>query len=323
MSLQNQNLPFNRRACPESGEIIECSTFQNIQDLKCAPESLKELMKFYILKDGCQTGMFGLLRQQRSVSMDRDNYWFTRKGKLGESNIIFATPLLKTSLELIAEKTPFISGDQLEIIIQIIKDIRIDENRSKPLKTTLRNSSLLKRVLDVLLAKHIIGKIRQEDNSSIMILNRLYGVYYNNIKQIYYNGHPYQVVWNEEQKNNIINLFFALYNFICSHVYTKIELKIPNNINLLLSGEVTMDNLFSSYENVVSLFVNKGYIQLKGIQGQFYGNTLEGGKKKKTSSLSEKTVDQLRSMMKKHGKKCSKDGKRLTKDQLIRVLKRC
>ncbi len=47
------------------------------------------------------------------------------------------------------------------------------------------------------------------------------------------------------------------------------------------------------------------------------------GGKKKTSSLSDKTVDQLRSMMKKHGKKCSKDGKRLTKDQLIRVLKRC
>ena len=48
------------------------------------------------------------------------------------------------------------------------------------------------------------------------------------------------------------------------------------------------------------------------------------GKKKKVSKkLSDKTVDQLRSMMKKHGKKCSKDGKRLTKDQLIRVLKRC
>lgn len=303
-----KNLLFNIRPCPDAGEMIQCNNVENISELKCAPESLKQLMKFYILKDGCQTGMFGKLRQQRSLSMDKESYWFTRTNTFGgQSNIIFGTPLLKSGLELIAEKTPFVSGDQLEIINQMIKnDIRL--NQSQSIKSRLRNSSLFKKTLYILLAQNIISKI--QNDSRIRILNKIYSDYYYNFKEIYFHGQQRKIIWINNMK--ILDLFFALYNYICSDIYQTISLIIPEetDLNIFISGNMGFNhNLFSSYENVLSLFEKLGFIQF----------TATGGSKK----LSDETVDQLRSLMKKHGKKCSKDGKRLTKDQMIRILKRC
>lgn len=51
-----------------------------------------------------------------------------------------------------------------------------------------------------------------------------------------------------------------------------------------------------------------------------YSTALRGGKKKK--SLSDCTVQELRSKMKKRNMKCSKDGKKLTKSQMIQKLRK-
>ncbi len=320
--------------CITSDEEIKCNNIDEINK-RCISKPLKELMKFYITKDGCQSGTFGSVRQQRSIIISETSYEFYGKRFLSFSNdpgIKFNNTRLKKGLELISEKTPFVSGDQLRIMIDIINNIRLPSNNS-----LINSKTFKKEVLSVLLIKHIIGKISKEDYAGIRILNTLYQEFYYKKKQIYFNGHPYKIVWTENP--NLLDVFFALYNYISSGVYQSIDLNIPNdtnlnNMNLLPSGEVTIKNLFSSYENVLSFFIYRGYVQLDEIPGHFYtdalpgfSNPISGGKKssskKNKIALSEKTVDQLRSMMKKHGKKCSKDGKRLTKDQMIRVLKRC
>ncbi len=224
--------------------FIDCNNYENILNNQNV-EGLRELIIFFITKDGCETGLFNRFRNKRGVEiiMNEEGKMISIHFNTKSKKINFIDSFQIESLKKIAERTHYISGEQLELIQRYLSS----GSRS--------DSELYLYTLYILLVEHLISKISTYKEAFDMS---------NSYKQMYFSN---------KKKINVDD-YFQAYNQLCDHIYE---------------------------------------------------NMMEGGKKKKktSSSLSQKTVDQLRSMMKKHGKKCSKDGKRLTKDQLIRVLKRC
>ncbi len=224
--------------------FIDCNNYQSILNNQNV-EGLRELIIFFITKDGCETGLFNRFRNKRGVEiiMNEEGKMISIHFNTKSKKINFIDSFQIESLKKIAERTPYISGEQLELIQRYLSS------------GTRSDSELYLYTLYILLVEHLISKISTYKEAFDMS---------NSYKQMYFSN---------KKKINVDD-YFQAYNQLCDYIYE---------------------------------------------------NMMEGGKKKKktSSSLSEKTVYQLRSMMKKYGKKCSKDGKRLTKDQLIRVLKRC
>ncbi len=285
---------------------------------KCAgtPE-LKELIKFYLMKDGCG----GWLQKPKSMTLNKEYVQFDKTGGMLLSNqdIKFNTPKLNAILELVAKKTPFVSGEQLKLIHTYVTTSRIMEQMPNNYNYVISNIEsnpylFYDTILRILLATSIITKIK--DTPQMRILNEFYGKFDHNIHYVFMGGFKYKIdLINLDMPH--LDLFFKLYNHICSEYYHELNIQVPTNMIIYLRGEDRYP--LESMDNLLFYLKKKGYITLNKVQNQN-----GGAKKKRTkSTLSTKTVEQLRKLMKKHGKKCSKDGKKFTKDQMIRTLRRC
>ncbi len=302
---------------PQNNVYSNCSlggtiTCQNIQHIKqeensCFDSKLLLLFEFFITKDGCQSGFLGSFRKTRMIHYQKNNegqykyiYFETEKKGSNSVDLKFNEVKLLNGLQLIAKKTPFVSFEQLKLIRSYIQNFSMN---------TKDYTVFYMGILNILLYESPISKLIPKLGLSPMknLKDAFYKITRENPIQITstYTGVPETL--QIQQDMNLVNKLFKLYNTICFDAYHIYSLQESNMFVGRNAG------------NIITLLlsnVNEVIMYLVGLTPQ------TAGKKKKTSSLSEKTVDQLRSMMKKHGKKCSKDGKRLTKDQLIRVLKR-
>jgi hypothetical protein len=292
--------------CQLSIGCKNASKLNNNNSAKCvrSPE-LRELIKFYLTKDGC-SGM-GFFKNPKSIKINNTSLSFDQKELLTTKSILFKTPELIAALEIVANKTPFVSREQLNdnLIKYINKNIQQNSN-------FFNINEFHMKILNILLESI---ELKKETDLKLCI-ETLFNFYKLIIKNT-------RIVRNDE----IVNLLYKLYNYICSSHYTNLNIRVPENMSIpteMLTDFKTPVNverhpLYTS-QNLFNYCRNKGYITLTQVETQS-----GGAKKKKVSktTLSTKTVDQLRKLMKKHGKKCSKDGKRYTKDQMIRILKRC
>ncbi len=275
-------------------KMLDCKNINEPTIQNCLPRNIYLLIHFFLTKDGCQQGMFGFMRKNRKVfyKNNKISFYVEQKG-FNSIEITFEGERLNKLIK-VSEYTPFVSFNQIQ---------EFDEYFNHGLNTSSNQNQqkiqFLLGVLNILIGDSSINKM-----SKVKLLKPIFDDTTAQIRQ----------TMDFIKKMFIIYNSFGIYyySFYQNLIQKKYILNAQLNKMLYYDIILSMSNNERSTKNINKLVEIMNLIQVP----------MNGGKKK-TSSLSDKTVDQLRSMMKKHGKKCSKDGKRLTKDQLIRVLKRC
>ncbi len=195
-------------------------------------------------------------------------------------------------IEQISNITPFISS-------KILSKLQFDYNR----KTNISFKDVASYIFE-----NPITDLKQSTDFKILI-NYYYSLDWGRrgTTRISIRDSNGKIIQKPIHYNDIIRL----YNIICVRYCTKNGINIWINDIYGIQGE-TNENILNNYD----LYMNAIDTFLKSPQSRVF----IGGKKKK--SLSDCTVQELRSKMKKRKLTCSKDGKKLTKSQMIQKLRK-
>jgi hypothetical protein len=297
-----------------------------------------DLLNFYyfFIKDGCKKKIFGSgLKSEQIIVlyMDEKNsplrIMFRKLGSEG-GDVLFDTNRELEYLFELLQKTPFLTWLQLKEIDSGL-NFRFDQRTGK----IYMKKDIYEYFVEIF--KRIIDD-ENKNKISLLLFDAFIKIMETNT---FKNRYKYYLHENKEKlmKSNMffIDFMFKLYNTITLFTYKKLGIQLKIRLDQLLpirqQGELSFILSISNYSNQVNTLVDfiLKYTKPESIQtnikqmpqlpmSQLSEQIVRGGKKNK---LSDKTVDQLRTLMKKHKKKCSKDGKRLTKSQLIAILKRC
>ncbi len=301
------------------------------------PSDLSNLC-FFFIKDGCKKKFFGKgLKPEQAIQIQMNNQQsiveivFAKFGSEG-GDVQFKGNQL-TDLFQLLKKTPFFTWNQLDLIKSERESLKYRYNKGIDDRITednFENVYYLRILQDMLDFRHNnkISLLLHDAFIQIMLTTIFrnsfkYSVTYNITKNIPDN------LW--EPNMVFIDFIFKLYNTITLLTYKKLGIQLKIRLDQLLpikqQGELSFILSISNYKIQVKALIDfilkytkPNIMQISQPLPMSQPLQVTGGKKKK---LSDKTVHELRTLMKKHKKKCSKDGKRLTKSQMITILKRC
>ena len=253
------------------------------------------LISFFLNKDeSCRKGKRKFLGfGARSVEIYDQNISVIREGSLKQEPEVFI--VFKTGsgssgnvftlsfIEEISNLTPFISSKHLSL-----------------LKFSYQKEKISPKNVAYNIFEDPITELKKQSKDFQILIDYYHQLGWGRSTRIQYsNGKIKQILYAD---------IIQLYNIICIRYCEGNQILISINDIYGIKGK-TDENIRNEY-NVYMGAINKAIKQ----------RVVIGGKKKK--SLSDCTVEELRSKMKKRKLTCSKDGKKLTKAQMIQKLHR-
>lgn len=303
---------FFRRSLIVDNDIVNFIKGLDIED------KLKDFFIFFLYKDkNCREDLnntrniiISIVDNDTIITLNTPTHFFTG-----------SYAFKKKDLMILIKNTPFISGNVLDTLDK-------NDKRKEHRLLFFNEFHLLIVVLNYAPIKEL-KKLQIFKNLQILFYSEYLLGYKTRLEQ-------QQDKYTKEKKNeekvkeyDIMNDFFILYNIICKDYYSQFtyvnRTSYTQQTYFLFSGYNYNLNYDETFNNLVKKLRSnlQPTVQVQPtlkLQPTEQPQMVQGGKKNK--SLSDCTVKELRSKMKKRKIPYSKDGKKLTKSQMIQKLRR-